>query len=286
MTTTRLSTPRPDALGVRADDGFERSEEQCVLRVRKCRQMAVFGIAFPTPNPAIAVKGSLPQTFLDISGKQAERAASRLNAALRPARKTARRPSIPVAWPNAFDDGHRRRFPRSVDVAGPDKGSVVVLLGAAQHAPVGLRRGVPAAAHRVAADHRHRPRSTADRQVGRRHPRRARRAVGPAGRRSGRWRAGVGARRDPAGPVHRPGRDRPRPSAGRRPDRRDPRRALPAGGDEHHRAGQHARGPCRGRASQRFVYGDFRLVELLARRNAQESTAQLAAEIVLRTSTW
>jgi pimeloyl-ACP methyl ester carboxylesterase len=40
------------------------------------------------------------------------------------------------------------------------------------------------------------------------------------------------------------------------------------------------------KASQRFVYGDFRLVDLLARRNAQESTAQLAAEIVMRTSTW
>lgn len=39
-------------------------------------------------------------------------------------------------------------------------------------------------------------------------------------------------------------------------------------------------------ASQRYVYGDFRLVELLGRRNAHESTAQLAAEIVLRTSTW
>jgi pimeloyl-ACP methyl ester carboxylesterase len=40
------------------------------------------------------------------------------------------------------------------------------------------------------------------------------------------------------------------------------------------------------KASQRYVYGDFRLVELLGRRNAQDSTAQLAAEIVLRTSTW
>lgn len=40
------------------------------------------------------------------------------------------------------------------------------------------------------------------------------------------------------------------------------------------------------KASQRFVYGDYRVVELLGRRNAQESTAQLAAEIVLRTSTW
>ena len=40
------------------------------------------------------------------------------------------------------------------------------------------------------------------------------------------------------------------------------------------------------RASQRYVYGHFRLVDLLARRNAQESTAQLAAEIVIRASTW
>ena len=40
------------------------------------------------------------------------------------------------------------------------------------------------------------------------------------------------------------------------------------------------------RASQRYVYGDFRMVDMLGRRNAQESTAQLAAEIVLRTSTW
>ena len=40
------------------------------------------------------------------------------------------------------------------------------------------------------------------------------------------------------------------------------------------------------KASQRYVYGDFRLVDLLGKRNAQESTAQLAAEIVMRTSTW
>jgi pimeloyl-ACP methyl ester carboxylesterase len=40
------------------------------------------------------------------------------------------------------------------------------------------------------------------------------------------------------------------------------------------------------KASQRYVYGDYRIVELLGRRNAHESTAQLAAEIVLRTSTW
>ncbi|EID14785.1 alpha/beta fold hydrolase [Mycolicibacterium phlei] len=40
------------------------------------------------------------------------------------------------------------------------------------------------------------------------------------------------------------------------------------------------------RASQRYVYGDYRVVDLLGRRQAGDSTAQLAAEIVMRTSTW
>ena len=39
-------------------------------------------------------------------------------------------------------------------------------------------------------------------------------------------------------------------------------------------------------ASQRYVYGDFRVVDMLGRRNAAESTAQFAAEVVMRTSTW
>lgn len=39
------------------------------------------------------------------------------------------------------------------------------------------------------------------------------------------------------------------------------------------------------RSSQRHVYSDFRLVEF-SRRNAETATPQLAAEIVLRTSTW
>ena len=39
------------------------------------------------------------------------------------------------------------------------------------------------------------------------------------------------------------------------------------------------------RNSQRFVYADYRVVDL-GRRNTQESTAQLTAEIVMRTSSW
>ncbi|CAM4283318.1 hypothetical protein MB901379_01664 [Mycobacterium basiliense] len=38
--------------------------------------------------------------------------------------------------------------------------------------------------------------------------------------------------------------------------------------------------------SQRLVYADYRVVDLLGRHSAQESTAQLATEIVLRTSSW
>ncbi|OBH55593.1 alpha/beta hydrolase [Mycobacterium sp. E2479] len=38
-------------------------------------------------------------------------------------------------------------------------------------------------------------------------------------------------------------------------------------------------------ASQRYVYAEYRVVQL-GRRSVQESTAQLAAEIILRASTW
>lgn len=41
-----------------------------------------------------------------------------------------------------------------------------------------------------------------------------------------------------------------------------------------------------GKESQRYVYSDYRLVEYTGRRNAAVAVAQLAAEIVLRTSTW
>lgn len=40
------------------------------------------------------------------------------------------------------------------------------------------------------------------------------------------------------------------------------------------------------RAGQRLVFGDYRVVDMLGRRNATESTAQPATEIILRTSGW
>ncbi len=41
-----------------------------------------------------------------------------------------------------------------------------------------------------------------------------------------------------------------------------------------------------GRASRRYVHGEFRLTELAGRRKSRHFTAQLAAEIVLRSHSW
>jgi hypothetical protein len=73
MTTTRLPTPRPDALVYEQTMDLSGAKSSVFFSFENVHGMAAFGIAFPTPNPTIAVKGSLPQTFLTIAGKQAER---------------------------------------------------------------------------------------------------------------------------------------------------------------------------------------------------------------------
>jgi hypothetical protein len=73
MTTTRLQTPRPDALVYEQTMDLSGAKSSVFFAFENVDKMSVFGIAFPTPNPTIPVKGTLPQTFLDISGKQAER---------------------------------------------------------------------------------------------------------------------------------------------------------------------------------------------------------------------
>ena len=73
MTTTKLQTPRPDALTYEQTMDLNGAKRSVYFSFENVDEMAAFGIAFPTPNPAIAVKGPLPQTFLDISAKQADR---------------------------------------------------------------------------------------------------------------------------------------------------------------------------------------------------------------------
>ena len=77
MTTTRLETPRPDALVYQQTMSLGSTDSSVYFSFENVDTMAVFGIAFPTPNPAISVKGALPQTFLDITAKQADRARMR-----------------------------------------------------------------------------------------------------------------------------------------------------------------------------------------------------------------
>ncbi len=73
MTTTRLTTDRPDALVYQQTMDLSGAKSSVFFSFENVDQMAVFGIAFATPNPTITVKAALPQTFLEISGKQAER---------------------------------------------------------------------------------------------------------------------------------------------------------------------------------------------------------------------
>jgi hypothetical protein len=76
MTTTRLQTPRADSLVYEQTMRLSDTVDSVYFSFENVGDTAVFGIAFPTPNPSISVKGSLPQTFLDIVAKQADRARS------------------------------------------------------------------------------------------------------------------------------------------------------------------------------------------------------------------
>ena len=73
MTTTKVPSPRPDALVYKQTMDLSGAMSSVFFSFENVHGMAAFGIAFPTPNPTIAVKAALPQTFLTITGKQAER---------------------------------------------------------------------------------------------------------------------------------------------------------------------------------------------------------------------
>jgi hypothetical protein len=76
MTTIRLQPPRPGALAYQQTMRLNNVDNSAYFAFANIGRMAVFGIAFPTPNPSIAVKAALPQTFLEIVARQADRAES------------------------------------------------------------------------------------------------------------------------------------------------------------------------------------------------------------------
>jgi hypothetical protein len=77
MTTLRLKTPRSDALVYEQTMRLGSESSSAYFSFENIGRTAVFGIAFPTPNPSISVKAALPQTFLETAAKQAERAETR-----------------------------------------------------------------------------------------------------------------------------------------------------------------------------------------------------------------
>lgn len=74
MTTTQVPVPRDGALAFQQTMHLMGDQSSVYFSFENAGDMAVFGIAFPTPDPSISVKAALPQTFLDITAKQAERA--------------------------------------------------------------------------------------------------------------------------------------------------------------------------------------------------------------------
>ncbi|HYZ68178.1 MAG TPA: hypothetical protein VE666_10315 [Mycobacterium sp.] len=76
MTTTRLPSPRPDSLAYQQTMRLHNADSSVYFAFDNIDDMAVFGIAYPTPNPSITVKAALPQTFLDVITRQADRAQS------------------------------------------------------------------------------------------------------------------------------------------------------------------------------------------------------------------
>lgn len=78
MTTTRIDTARRKALvyeqTMHLAGGRSGGDSSVYFSFENVGSMAVYGIAFPTPDPSISVKGTLPQTFLEITAQQAQRA--------------------------------------------------------------------------------------------------------------------------------------------------------------------------------------------------------------------
>jgi hypothetical protein len=73
ITTTKLDSERPDSLAYQQTMQLQEGESSVYFAFENVGGSGMFGIAFPTPAPSISVKGTLPQTFLDITAKQAER---------------------------------------------------------------------------------------------------------------------------------------------------------------------------------------------------------------------
>ena len=70
ITTTELPGLSDDALAYQQTMQLMGSASSVYMAFQNVGRYGVFGIAFPTPDPSIDAKASLPQTFLDVFAKQ------------------------------------------------------------------------------------------------------------------------------------------------------------------------------------------------------------------------
>jgi len=71
ITTTELGGVEKGALAYQQTMQLNGSPSSVYMAFINVGKLALFGIAFPTPDPRIEAKASLPQTFLDVVAKQA-----------------------------------------------------------------------------------------------------------------------------------------------------------------------------------------------------------------------
>ncbi|BBZ75219.1 hypothetical protein MANY_05560 [Mycolicibacterium anyangense] len=70
ITTTELPGAPDGVLAYQQTMKLGGASSSVYMAFENVGKLAVFGTAFPTPNPGIPVKASLPQTFLDLFAKQ------------------------------------------------------------------------------------------------------------------------------------------------------------------------------------------------------------------------
>jgi hypothetical protein len=73
ITTTKVPTAESGALVYQQTMRLGNSERSVYASFENINGLAVFGAALPADNPSIPVKASLPQTFLDVAVRQADR---------------------------------------------------------------------------------------------------------------------------------------------------------------------------------------------------------------------
>ncbi|MCX2930550.1 hypothetical protein ORI20_09705 [Mycobacterium sp. CVI_P3] len=71
ITTTELSGVGDGVLAYQQTMRLMGSPSSIYMAFQNVGKYGMFGIAFPTPNPSVEAKASLPETFLDVFAKQA-----------------------------------------------------------------------------------------------------------------------------------------------------------------------------------------------------------------------